>query len=64
MPLPGHCHVLRSKTIRILEYIEWKELDLSNPDEDGDFYLSGGKNRRRIVHLPQHHQEMASYMRT
>lgn len=34
------------------EYIEWKELDLSNPDEDGDFYLSGGKTGRRIVHLP------------
>lgn len=34
------------------EYITWEELDLSNPDEDGDFYLSGGKTGRRIVHLP------------
>ncbi len=33
-------------------YIEWKELDLSNPDEDGDFFLSDGKTGRRIVHLP------------
>ena len=34
------------------EYITWEELDLSNPNEDGDFYLSGGKTGRRIVHLP------------
>ncbi len=34
------------------QYIEWKELDLSNVDEDGDFYLSAGKTGRRIVHLP------------
>lgn len=33
-------------------YITWEELDLSNPDENGDFYLSGGKTGRRIVHLP------------
>ncbi|OCA02750.1 tyrosine-type recombinase/integrase [Akkermansia glycaniphila] len=33
-------------------YITWEELDLSHPDEDGDFYLAGGKTGRRIVHLP------------
>lgn len=34
------------------EYITWEELDLLDIEEDGDFYLAGGKTGRRIVYLP------------
>ncbi len=40
--------------VRLSEFmfIEWKELDLTNVEKEGDFYLSDGKTGRRIVHLP------------